>query len=177
MTNPNWIAIGISVLTLVVGSTVTLIVAALHRRQMRQIELHRADPSVPLKPPPHPFAVFLHRRIDLIIFLINFSLNLSFLIHNLNINQPLTRMGVFSIALFTGGLYFTMLLYLASRNMDSILGIIVRHLDLIEHLGDQTGDIIQVLKGLTNVVITEVAGPQEKDKKKDDAKRKRLAEG
>src|ERR1051325_7097288 len=54
-------AVWVSLLTLVVSTAVALVIAALHRRQMRQIELHREDPSVPLVPPPSAFTKFLQQ--------------------------------------------------------------------------------------------------------------------
>ncbi len=48
MTTTNWIA----VLAVVVGAVVALSVGYLQRKQMRQIELYRQDPSVGLTPPP-----------------------------------------------------------------------------------------------------------------------------
>lgn len=51
-------AVWVSLATLLVGTIVTLSVAAMHRKQMRQIELHRADPRIPLVPPPHPATRF-----------------------------------------------------------------------------------------------------------------------
>jgi hypothetical protein len=55
MTASNWLTLfGIAV-----AAVVALAVAALHRKQMRQIELHRTDPTIPLVPPPHPITRFL----------------------------------------------------------------------------------------------------------------------
>jgi len=36
---------------IIVGAIVTLSIAYMHRKQMRQIELHRIDPNVPVIPP------------------------------------------------------------------------------------------------------------------------------
>jgi hypothetical protein len=129
-------AVWISLLTLVVGTTVTLIVAALHRKQMRQIELHRVDPTVPLVPPPHPFTKFLRRNANLLIFIINFGLNLSFLIKHLLSTTALTRMEVFDIALFTSAMFFALLMYLVTLNLLQIIRARDQNLDMIEKLWD-----------------------------------------
>jgi hypothetical protein len=55
MSAGNWLTL----VGIVVGGFVALAVAHMHRKQMRQIELHRADPTVPLVPPPHPITRFL----------------------------------------------------------------------------------------------------------------------
>jgi len=54
MTFREWI----QVCGVVLAAAVALIVAYLHRRQMRQIEAFRQDPSVGLVPPPHPVLVW-----------------------------------------------------------------------------------------------------------------------
>jgi hypothetical protein len=127
-------AVWISLLTLVVGTTVTLIVAALHRKQMRQIELHRADPTVPLVPPPHLFTKFLRRNANRLILIVNFGINLSFLIEHLLSTTALTRTEVFAIALFTSALFFTILMYLMTRDVDRSLDVIEKLWDVIKKL-------------------------------------------
>jgi hypothetical protein len=102
MPSPAWIAIGISILTLIVGTIVTLSVAALQRKQMRQIELHRLDPSVPLVPLPHPITQFFKNYAA---FMVNVAMNLTFLTNALRQTGPITRFQVLSIAVFTGGLF------------------------------------------------------------------------
>jgi len=69
---------------------------------MRQIELHRADPSVPLVPPLHPGTQFLKRWG---VPFINCIINISFLTRELTRTGPVTREQVFSIAVFTDALF------------------------------------------------------------------------
>jgi hypothetical protein len=57
MTASNWIAIA----GIVVAAFVALAIAHMQRKQIRQIELHRADPNVPLETPLHPVTRFLKR--------------------------------------------------------------------------------------------------------------------
>jgi hypothetical protein len=109
MSTAVWVSI--SLLTLAVTSAVALVIAAMHRRQMRQIELHRANPSVPLVPPPHPFTKFLLRNFRHINFALNSALNLTFLTLQVRSTDPLTRIGVLSIAVFTNGLFYTFAMY------------------------------------------------------------------
>lgn len=55
MSAANWITL----FGIIVAAVVALAVAFMHRKQMRQIELYRADPTVPLVPPLHPVTRFL----------------------------------------------------------------------------------------------------------------------
>jgi hypothetical protein len=102
MPTPAWITIA----GLIVGAIVTLTVAALHRKQMRQIELHRADPSVPLIPPPHPTTRFFKRHGPPIM---NIGMGIVFLVQELRQTGPITRGQVFLIAFYTASLYFWVL--------------------------------------------------------------------
>jgi hypothetical protein len=58
MTVTNWITVG----GILVAAIIALIVADQNRKQMRQLEAHRIDPSVGLTPPPHPVFVFLRKH-------------------------------------------------------------------------------------------------------------------
>jgi len=108
-TAPIWI----SLLTLAVTSAVALIVAAMHRKQMRQIELRRTDPTVPVVPPLHPITEFLRRNFHHVGFIITLSFNGVFLIRQLlKSADPPTRDDVLSIALFTGGMFLAFATYI-----------------------------------------------------------------
>jgi hypothetical protein len=73
----------------------------LTRKQMRQTELHRDDPSVPVEPPPHPVTRFCKNNSYVLVF---GTLNLFSLVMAIFDKRPLTRFGVFNIALPTAGL-------------------------------------------------------------------------
>lgn len=55
----TWIVTAVGV---VVAAVVALIVNYQNRKQARQIELFRKDPSAGLVPPPHPWLVFLRKN-------------------------------------------------------------------------------------------------------------------
>jgi hypothetical protein len=154
-------AIIISLVTLVVGSSVSLIIAALHRKQIRQVELHREDASVPLKPPPHPFTMFLWRNAYLWVFLISFSLNLVFLIRCLSMTTPPTRRDMLAIALFTGGLFSACLQYMVMRifekSMDVVFDAIIKNLQIAMRIGSQLTRVIKVVETLVGHAIEETA--------------------
>src|SRR5437867_2844987 len=91
MTFREWI----QVCGVVLAAAVALIVAYLHRRQMRQIEAFRQDPSVGLVPPPHPVVVLLKKRYPLLLV----PIGVFNLIYELTRQTPVTRGSIFWIVL------------------------------------------------------------------------------
>jgi hypothetical protein len=89
-------AVWVTLFGIIVAAIVTLSVASMQRKQMRQIELHRIDPTIPLVPPPHPFTRFLKTygyflgfgTFDLVMF-----------IRDMRQSTPVTRQVVFDIVL------------------------------------------------------------------------------
>ena len=114
MSAPVWL----SLLTLAVTSAVALTIAAMHRKQMRQIELHRVDPSVPLAPPPNAFTKFLQRNFRHIYLAVNVVLNIAFLTEHLRSTTLLTKAEVFAIAFFTNGLFLSFVFYVLLGEVD-----------------------------------------------------------
>jgi hypothetical protein len=86
----------ISLSGILVAAAVALAVAHMHRKQLRQIELHRTDPSVPLIPPPHPATRFLRTYG---IYLVFGVVDLAMLVREMGETTPVTRLVVFNIAL------------------------------------------------------------------------------
>jgi hypothetical protein len=91
MTFREWVQISGFILTAVVA----LVVAHLHRKQMRQIEAFRHDPSVGLVPPPHPVLVYLKKHYPLLLV----PLGIANLIYELTRQAPVTRGSVFWIVM------------------------------------------------------------------------------
>lgn len=89
-------AIGVSLFGIIVAAVVTLTVAAMNRKQMRQIELHRIDPTIPLVPPPHPITHLLKTYWW---FLVIGGFNLAMLVRHMDQTTPVTRAAVLEIAL------------------------------------------------------------------------------
>lgn len=105
---------------------------------MRQIELHRADASVPLKPPPHPVTRFFKRNWFVLVF---GTLNFSGLLHEIFEKSPLTRYEAFNIALTTAGLmivFVTDVLRRMSRMMEKTWEIILEDEMMIRHILEKT---------------------------------------
>jgi hypothetical protein len=85
-------------LSIVVSAVVALIVAAQHRRQARQIEMHREDPSVPLKPPPHPVTRALKASASYLALIPGACMLLAHLVSAMGREGPVTRVEVFDIS-------------------------------------------------------------------------------
>lgn len=85
---------------------------------MRQIELHRADPSVPLIPPPHPVTAFLKKNW---IYIFLTLLNTANLIKAVSAaTGPLTRKHVLTISLSIAGLLLVVILLLIRMTIDML---------------------------------------------------------
>jgi hypothetical protein len=95
------IPVVISLFGIFVAAVVSLLIAAMQRKQMRQIELHRRDASFPLVPPPHPFTQFLTQNSNHWFVIGNIALDSALLSHEIHKQTPITRWDVFAIALFT----------------------------------------------------------------------------
>ena len=71
----------ISLVGIAVTSVIALLIAYMQRSQMRQIEAHKSDPSVPLKPPPHRIWAWLRNNVSVFII---FGTGISFEALNFN---------------------------------------------------------------------------------------------
>jgi hypothetical protein len=129
----------IALAAVAVSSGTALLVAYWHRKQMRQIEEFRRDPSVGLRPPPSRFWAFLklHR-----LMLVGVGLPALALIGELSLTGPITRWTVLAITGNVSAMLFAVMTQLTSRILQFVkaivdiqarqLGIQDRHLDLIE---------------------------------------------
>jgi len=106
----------LTLLGIAASASVALYIAYLHRLQIRQIELHRTDPSVPLKPPTHPLIKWVF---DYGIFLAVTSLNVYFLITDVRDPSPITKRDIVDISIhvvaIAGNLTFVGLIYIANK--------------------------------------------------------------
>jgi len=84
-------------------SRVTLWVNASNRAQQHQLELWKKDPSVPIKPPPHPILNAAKYYGSL---LISIYISVSYLYKDVTNPVPMTRTDVLSIALEIGAIEF-----------------------------------------------------------------------
>lgn len=126
------VAAWIALLGIVVGTVVTLSVAYMQRKQMRQAELHRVDPSVSLVPPPHPITHFIK---GYWYFLVFGGFDLAMLIRDLGQTTPITRRVVFDITLDTISLVLMVLLGIVT----AILRMAARTIGVLEKMTDIMG--------------------------------------
>jgi hypothetical protein len=141
------ITIWISLLTLFVGTAVTLAVAYMSRKQMRQIELHRADPTVPLVPPLHPYTRFI-RRYGYYIAAATYDAIM--LERDLGGTKPLTRGIVAEISLDVTGITVMILLAFVVAMLHSIVDTIGR--TAYDAAADVNGAIKALVK-TTDIVV------------------------
>jgi hypothetical protein len=81
------------------GSTITaFVVASLQRKQMRQIELHRRDPSVPLNPPLSPGAVAFLKNLPYLTYSGALVYAAVMLLRDLGKSTPITRLDIAAIS-------------------------------------------------------------------------------
>lgn len=94
----------ITLFGIVIAAVVALIIAYLQRKQMRQIELHRADPTVPLVPPPHSVTQFLRTNFWYLYSLAFMLWVLYVLKRDLSQSTPVTRTTVLYICVDVGAI-------------------------------------------------------------------------
>ncbi len=121
MSNIAWISIA----AIIVSTVVSLTIAALHRKQMRQIELRRLDPSVPVIPPPYPATRFIQRNWVNGVFIVSVIVEVSILTHLMLQTGPITRGYILNIALGTASLAYVILMRSIVQTTDEITNIYV----------------------------------------------------
>jgi hypothetical protein len=113
---------------LVSGVTVPFIIAYLHRKQARQIEAYRKDPSVGLKPPLHPISRFFKNHYA---YLLGMTWYVCFITREMLRTTSINREGVLIMALYVGGIFFLSGLEYAQWIVRSMLSNIRREQDAI----------------------------------------------
>jgi hypothetical protein len=101
----------ISIAGIAVAGAIALIIAYQQRRQMRQIEAHREDPTVPLKPPPSPFWAWSRKYSSFFLMLIP----LLDLYQHSRQNTPVTVGLVIDIAFQVGMILFLLIMFMFER--------------------------------------------------------------
>ncbi len=130
--------------TLIVGVLAfagNLLSGYLTRKQMRQNELFRQDPSVGLIPPPHPLRARLweHR-----LFIWNSGCSVYFLIQGFRAQEPLTRMSVLNISMGVCLFYYAISAHLQDRTF-SVLS------SVADLQGKTLSDTLSVLERITTL--------------------------
>jgi hypothetical protein len=102
------------------GILVAALIAHLHRKQMRQNELFRLDPSVGVQPPPSPVVTFLKRHWEMIFVIQGIVLPLVSLAISIVNNQPVTLISVITVSLNVGTILYVLSFCLDMGLMRSI---------------------------------------------------------
>jgi hypothetical protein len=128
-----------------------LLIAYLHRRQMRQNEAYRLNPELGLIPPPTPVWLFLKRHALFLVTLANgFSL-----IAELVSSKPITRLSVFSMGMSFASLILFLLFRAIDRIytlMDRIYTHLLRHAEMFQLLGDSAKQHTELLDDTMKVL-------------------------
>ncbi len=129
------VAAWISIFGIGVAAAITLGVAYIQRKQMRQIELFRKDPKVALTPPPHRVTLFLK---DYWYFILIAVFDLAMLVRDMSRTTPVTRGVVFSIGL-------DLVTFSATIVMATVTA-------MLRRMSDVVGRIIGVLEAMTRTM-------------------------
>jgi len=138
----------ITIFGIAVSASVALIVAYLHRRQMRQIELYKQDPTVGLIPSPSRLTAFVKSKWESIL---GFGGPILILTSEFSRDAPITRITIFnisvSLALLLGNFVLLLVFKLQDRNskrLAEILTLQQRHADVTDKLLDNLGALVEV---------------------------------
>jgi hypothetical protein len=105
----------IAILGIVFSGAIALVVAYMHRRQIRQVEAHRLNPKVGLIPPPNKLVLFFRRNFYLLAFGTAAIIGLAILA-----KLPLSRLSVSISSLLVAGLVLSPFLDLLNRVLDVV---------------------------------------------------------
>jgi hypothetical protein len=136
-----------STAAIMIPSATALLVAYWHRKQMRQIELFKRDPSAGLRPPASPPWRFLKSYGDLIF---GIGVPSVFLVVEISTSAPISRRDVFNIAADISFILFVFTMHLL-RSMLRIAGRMAeaqgRHLEISKELLGLAKDSLELTKG------------------------------
>jgi hypothetical protein len=119
-------ALWITTAGIILAAVVTLWVNASNRAQQRQIELWKKDPSVPIKPPPHPVLIAAKSYGPA---LISICISVYYLYKDVTNPAQLTRRDVLTMAFEVGAIVFMlnfMLIMFLVRSLGDVLLSVVR---------------------------------------------------
>lgn len=112
-----------------ISAAVALIVASLQRKQMRQIELYKQDPSVGLIPPSSALTRFVKSKWESVFA---FGGPIVGLVLEFTSNTPITRMSVLLISLNIAALLTNIVLAFLFRVVDRVFSTIDRLTDILD---------------------------------------------
>ena len=135
----------VAVLGIAVSAATALLIAYMHRRQMRQVELFKQDPSAGLVPPPSGLTRFIRSKWDTIL---GFAGPLYVLLTQFFSTAPVSRGTIFAVsgafALMFANFVMMLVFKIQERNIERIKEVLDLHnasvratskiLDLVEKL-------------------------------------------
>jgi hypothetical protein len=135
MTPANWVTLA----GIIVAAAIALIISYMQRKQMRQIELHRTDPTVSLVPPLHPVTHFLKTYGS---FLALGIYDLVMLMRQMHETTPVTRQVIFGISLDMAGIVLMITFGVAAFMVERALNVFGKTIDIIRDMNDMTRHIV-----------------------------------
>lgn len=135
---PLWLTIS----GMIISGSIALVIAHLHRRQMRQVELFRQNPEVGLLPPPGPLKRFVKSHWDAV-----FGVGgpVLWLVWTLFSSAPMTRAQVYLIALFISLLATNLLGQVIMRVSNRLVGLIEKERELRAASDAQISTLMRLL--------------------------------
>jgi hypothetical protein len=133
----------IQVTAIILPCAVALLVVYWHRKQMRQNELFRLDPSVGLIPPPSPPVAFFKRYRGLIVGiggpLLTLALWLAW-----SRNSPVTNVSVMIISLNIIAIFFAVRHHGELSAEQRLLNLLEKHIDVTHNAFDKVFSVLDV---------------------------------
>lgn len=143
-------AIVVALVTVIGAGTIALVIAYMDRRQVRQIEAHRLDPSVPLRPPPNAFRRFLVRR-GLQLWCLASIAWYACTLHSDVLKQgPITRGEILSIALHVAAVITLVGALLLDEVLRRAGYIAERHFDLMKRVFEDIDSVTAIQRKMAS---------------------------
>lgn len=136
-------------LGIAVSASIALIVASQQRKQMRQIELYKSDPTVGLVPPPSAFSRFIKSKWDI---LLGFGIPLVNLVIQLMSREPISKTSVLIISLSIAFLLVNIVATVIFRVVDRISKLIVGLTGAVESHFEITQSHGEMLESQTKLI-------------------------
>jgi hypothetical protein len=145
MSTGNWLTL----ISIAVAAVVALAIAYMHRKQMRQIELRRVDPTLPVHPPPHAVTRFI-KNYGIYFWCLGWgAYSVFLLVRDLRKTEPVTREVIVSIVMDITGVILMMTLassvWFSNRTLDVTFGIFKDSIKTAREVAVEMADILKTI--------------------------------
>jgi hypothetical protein len=140
----------ISIIAVIIPSATTLLVAHWHRKQARQLEAFRLDPSVGLNPPPSPVRVHFRKHWQLWLYLLGTGIQVACLVRLLRGSEPITRVTIVAFSVIIGAIFTNLVLGIIQFVQRQISGVVETQRTTISIIAKQA-DTITLISETLNV--------------------------